>query len=176
MWHNVGLTLLVFVATLLVVLLLMVCDSTWRLRHRQNLETSQQTWAIFSNHPVSSNLLYFVCDTHVCRHGCAYLSLILTMRTYLLFSSQGITPAGLENHMRCKKKQKLCQLHARATPSSAQRLLLALYKYTKIISGIAQGIIWDIGDQTWVSKVQAPSADVPVCWLPMVLQNPHKSS
>ncbi|XP_032280765.1 small integral membrane protein 13 isoform X3 [Halichoerus grypus] len=27
MWHNVGLTLLVFVATLLIVLLLMVCDS-----------------------------------------------------------------------------------------------------------------------------------------------------
>lgn len=32
MWHNVGLTLLVFVATLLIVLLLMVCGE-WGQRH-----------------------------------------------------------------------------------------------------------------------------------------------
>ncbi|XP_069349171.1 small integral membrane protein 13 isoform X1 [Eulemur rufifrons] len=34
MWHNVGLTLLVFVATLLIVLLLMVCETSLPMRIR----------------------------------------------------------------------------------------------------------------------------------------------
>lgn len=41
MWHNVGLTLLVFVATLLIVLLLMVCGE-WGIRRGQ-LHAAVQT-------------------------------------------------------------------------------------------------------------------------------------
>lgn len=48
MWHNVGLTLLVFVATLLIVLLLMVCGEWGQARESSRGQVSMVVTSVVS--------------------------------------------------------------------------------------------------------------------------------